>query len=192
MERVAPPIESLRTERLVLRPLVAEDAPSIVRLCGHIEVAKNTLTIPHPYSLADAHAFLGRMREAREQGKSYVWAITLASPVGEPGEQIGVIGMHCEWDHLHAEVGYNLGTAAWGRGYATESLRALVRFAFTRTPLVRLNAGFYTRNPASGRVLEKCSFVQEGLRRSMYQRFGERVDVALTGLFKENWVDRPN
>jgi RimJ/RimL family protein N-acetyltransferase len=176
---------------LVLRQFEPADTPRIVALCSSFEVAKNTLTIPHPYSLADAEAFLKRVANGAERRDSYTWGITLATPAGEPGELQGAIGLRCDWTHRHAEAGYILGEVAWGHGYATEALRAVIRFAFTRTPLVRLHAAYFARNPASGRVLEKCGFTREGLRPSMYERFGERVDSVLMGLLKDHGNECP-
>lgn len=187
MELLAPAIETLCTPRLVLRPLSLDDTVSVVRICAPKEVAMNTLSVAHPYTLTDAEAFLGRITESMEKRETYCWAITIPTPSWEPGKHIGTIGLHCNWEHRHAEVGYTIGRPDWGKGYATESLRAVIAFAFARTPLVRLHAGYYTRNPASGRVLEKCGFVQEGTRPRMYQRFGDWIDLALMRLFREDW-----
>jgi RimJ/RimL family protein N-acetyltransferase len=186
---MTPSMETLRTERLVLRALSIDDAASVVRICKPLEVAKNTLSIAHPYTIADANSFLERITESMANGDTYCWAIALKSPGGEAGEHIGTMGLHCNHGHHHAEVGYNIGIDHWGKGYATEALRAVVEFGFTRVGLARIHAGYYTRNPASGRVLEKCGFVQEGLRPRMYERFGEWVDLALMRIFREEWED---
>lgn len=188
MERLAPEIQVLETPRLVLRAIASSDAESVLRICSSLEVAKNMLTAPHPYTPADAQSFLGRCKAMFDQRDGYVWAITKKAPDGNSGEHIGNIGLHCAWDHQHAEVGYTFGVPEWGKGYATEALRAVIAFAFTRTSIVRVHAGYYTRNPASGRVLEKCGFVPEGLRPRMYLKFGEWIDLALVRLFREDWI----
>lgn len=185
MERVIPPIETLRTPRLILRAVAPEDAPSIAVVCAPKEVAMNTLKTPHPYTLDDAYAFLGRVADGVAKNELYSWGITLADA---PDRYIGTFGLHPNWEHRHAEVGYIIAMPEWGRGYATEAVRAVIAFAFERTPLVRLHAGYYTRNPASGRVLEKCGFVPEGVRPRMYERFGEWIDLALMRLFREDWA----
>lgn len=179
-----PPIQPLHTRRLLLRPLQESDAPGLIAIGSPIEVACQTLTFPHPYTEADAHKFLERVLPAIERGDDYVWAIIEQ----DRSEHVGTIGIHPAWDHLHAEVGYCLAPSAWGSGYASEALEACVRFAFTQTPLEKLNAGFYTRNPASGRVLDKCGFVREGIRPRHFQRFGQWVDVVLVGLLRSEWV----
>lgn len=187
MERVIPPIEALRTTRLVLRPPRPADAPIIARNCAPLEVVMNTLTMPHPYALADAEAFLGRVKAGWESGEACTWAMTRAVADGAE-ELLGCIGLRCDWTHRHAEAGYVLGMAAWGQGFATEALRAVVEYSFTRTPLERLHASYFARNPASGRVLEKCGFRPEGVRPRMYLRFGEWLDQSLMGLLREEWA----
>ncbi len=187
MERVGPPIEILRTERLVLRAVERADVETITRNASDFDVVRDTLTMPHPYRIEDAHAFIDRVENGMQAGDSYVWAIC-----DHAADHLGSIGLHCDWKHLHAELGYVLGKHHWRRGYATEAVRAVVRFAFERTPLERLHAGYFTRNPASGRVLEKCGFVPEGLRPRMYLRFGEWADQALVRLLKSEWTPNAN
>lgn len=186
------PIQTLETERLVLRPPVPGDAAWIGRVCRPIDVARNTLHIPHPYPADGAEKWLSDALPAISRRERYSWAVTLRDGA-EPGwEGVGLVGLHPEWDHLHAELGYVIGMPWWGRGYATEAVRAVVRFVFTRTELIRLHAGHYARNPASGRVLEKCGFVREGLRPRMYRRFGEWVDLVQMRLLREEWEARPD
>lgn len=144
------------------------------------------LLAPHPYTRADAEAFLGRVdAELAKQG--YIWAVTKKSADGGAGEHIGNIGLHTNWEHHHAETGYAFGVPYWGQGYATEAVKAVLEFGFMQTSLVRIHAGYYTRNPASGRVLEKCGFKPEGVRPRMYLKFGQWIDLALMRLFREEW-----
>jgi len=61
-----------------------------------------------------------------------------------------------------AATGYVFAKDAWGKGYATEALRAVVDIA-RGVGLVRLYALCHVENPASWRVLEKCGFAREGV-----------------------------
>ena len=63
------------------------------------------------------------------------------------------------------EVGYFLKPSAWGKGYATEACRRIVRFAFEESPLTEVVATFEIGNKGSQRVLEKAGFVSHGMRR---------------------------
>ncbi len=56
-------------------------------------------------------------------------------------------------------LGYALSPEAWGRGYASEAVAAMVNAAFTLTPCVEINVEVRVENPASRRVLDKNGFV---------------------------------
>lgn len=176
----------LRTERLLLRAPTVDDAPACARYAQDLECAKNTLTMPHPYTLQHAEEFLGRGADARAKGTGVLWLLDLVG-VGV----IGSMGLNLAVEHHHAELGYVLGKAWWGRGYATEAGRAIVRFGFEVLELQRINAAYYARNPASGRVLQKLGLKEEGRRPHMYLRFGEWVDVVYVGLLRSDWEHTP-
>src|SRR5262245_11513121 len=149
-------IPVLETERLILRAPRFDDAKAIAALVNDRRIAENTARIPHPYTLADAEAFLtGAARSESETA----FAITLAR---DPAMLIGMCGL--EW---HAgeepEIGYWLGLPYWGRGYATEAARAVIDHAFEDLRLDLLTAGARVSNPASRRVLEKCGFQWTGV-----------------------------
>lgn len=63
------------------------------------------------------------------------------------------------------EIGYFLKQSAWGRGYATEAARRIIRMAFDDSPLLEVVATFEEGNVASRQVLEKVGFVDRGTRR---------------------------
>ena len=64
------------------------------------------------------------------------------------------------------EVGYILKRSAWGKGYATESCRRLLKFAFEETPLEEIVAVTDPENTASQKVLRKSGLIEEGIRRA--------------------------
>jgi RimJ/RimL family protein N-acetyltransferase len=63
------------------------------------------------------------------------------------------------------EFGYWLAEPFWGRGLATEAVRALVGHIFAAYPVERVQAHYIEGNTASGRVLEKIGLRFEGIRR---------------------------
>ena len=140
--------EMLETERLLLRPVSADDLPHIAALMADYDVVKNLSTAPHPYTLADAEAFFARPRES----EAHDFAIIRKSD----GELIGKIGMRAK-DGVF-EMGYWIGKPRWGHGFATESARRVLAFGFNELKLERIVAGWFEDNPASGRVLEKLGF----------------------------------
>jgi RimJ/RimL family protein N-acetyltransferase len=105
----------------------------------------------------------------------------------EVGDLLGVTSLDITPEHGHAELAYALAIEHWGKGYATEAAREVVDFGFETLGLERVHAAYYTRNAASGRVLEKLGFRPEGVRPRMYFRFGEWLDLALVRVLREEW-----
>lgn len=179
------PARILETARLILRPTDESDLDDFLRVAGQFAVARNTGTIGHPFTREDAVARLQKHRKALEERTGICFSIRLR----EGGAGIGTTGFFgFDAEHNHAEVGYMLDPLHWGRGYATEALRALVRHAFEDWHIRRLTAGYFSDNPASGRVLEKVGFRYEGLRRKHLVRFGECRDDVLMGLLREEYT----
>jgi RimJ/RimL family protein N-acetyltransferase len=88
-------------------------------------------------------------------------------------------------------LGYCLGEATWGHGYATEAARALLQWAFDTLDLNRVQAQTDTRNLASARVLEKLGFVREGTLREDCVVNGDVSDSWVFGLLRREWRPSP-
>jgi RimJ/RimL family protein N-acetyltransferase len=89
-------------------------------------------------------------------------------------------------------IGYCLDEPAWGKGYATEAVRAMLHWAYDTLDLNRVEAELDTRNAASARVLEKLGFEREGLRREDCVVSGEVSDSWIYGLLKRDWKANKN
>jgi len=147
--------ETIRTERLVLRPLRASDAGPISLHCSDERIARMTAAIPHPFPPGAAAAFIEGTLSGR-RGED-VWAIDATPTDGE--ELIGVIGFKPE----PAEIGYWVGPPYSGAGYATEAVSALVAHLHAARGLARIDATVFSDNPASAAVLAKAGFVEIGI-----------------------------
>lgn len=146
-------VPALATERLVLRAPQADDAAAIALLASDKRIAVNSARIPFPYGLDDAERFIAAAN-GRDGGAAFV--------IARDGELIGGCGVDLHDDG--PEIGYWLGVPYWGRGYATEAVRALIDYAFDELQHEALAAGARVSNPASRRVLEKCGFQWTGVR----------------------------
>lgn len=175
-------LPTLHTDRLLLRPFTAEDAPRLQELAGAEEVASNTLRIPHPYEDGMAEAWIAGHGAAWEERDSLTLAVTT-----EADGLVGTIGLDLAPQHRRAELGYWIGVPYWGRGYATEAVVVVLDHGFTQLGLERIHACHYLRNPASGRVLEKAGMRHEGTLRSHVVRFGRREDLECRGILREEW-----
>ena len=175
---------TLQTERLVLRPLTLQDAPTLSRLAGRREVADTTISIPHPYSEEQAQKWIAGFADLIAQGKVVVFGMTLKSA----GGLVGTIGLRdVDTEHSQAEMGFWVGMEYWGQGYATEAARAVVGFSFGQLKLNRVYAHHMVRNPASGRVLSKVGMKPEGLLRQRIRKWGVFEDVVLLAMLREEW-----
>jgi RimJ/RimL family protein N-acetyltransferase len=144
-------IPVLETKRLVLRAPRLGDAKTVATLANDRRIAENTARIPHPYKLSDAEDFITRAGKPDEA----LFLITLRKTV------IGACGIVLQ--ETVPELGYWLGVAHWGQGYATEALHAVIDYAFTDLAHEQLQAGARVTNPASRRELEKCGFQWTGV-----------------------------
>ena len=146
-------IPVLETERLVLRAPRLGDAKSVAVLANDRRIAENTARIPHPYRMADAEDFIA----TANLGSEAVFFITTRN-----GVLIGACGF-TQIDRHPPEIGYWLGVKHWGKGYATEAVRALIDHVFTERGHSALQSSVRVTNPASRRVLEKCGFQWTGV-----------------------------
>lgn len=176
---------TLTTERLVLRPMTREDAADLQRLVNDAEIASNTLTIPHPYTIEMAYEWIATHPEKAEKNIEIVWGITLR----DAGTFVGVIGLMPE-PHDQAEFGYWIGREFWNRGYVTEATRAVIAYAFETLGVNRVEAIHFTRNPASGRVMQKCGMHLEGTLRQARRKDDEYIDVHVYSILRSEWAVR--
>jgi RimJ/RimL family protein N-acetyltransferase len=177
------PQPSITTERLLLRPCVASDADAVQRLVSDIEVARQTLNIPHPYPEGGAAEWIEKHAERFENSEEIVFGLFTR----DGGELVGVMGLIPK-SHDRAEIGYWIGVPFWGRGYATEAARAMVRYAFEEMDVNRIEAEHFARNPASGRVLQKAGMRHEGTRRQAILKWNEYLDVELYAILRSEWT----
>lgn len=174
----------LRTERLLLRSFRRSDIPQIVRLAGAREVAATTLRIPHPYTESDADCFLSAFEAECRRGRAAVFAITL----NDGAELCGSVGLHIEAAHARAELGFWIGVPYWGRGYATEAARAVVKYGFETLKLHRIYASHFKDNLASRRVLLKLGMRSEGCARHHIEKWGQFIDLENYGLLATEYA----
>ena len=148
----------IETPRLRLRALRRSDAARIAALCSDFEVARTTARLPHPYSLADAEAFLASgdgldpardMRFALEHPEAGL--VGCLSFFGEPAPG--------------TEIGYWLGRPYWGAGLMTEAVKAALAWAARDWGRTYVRAWRLEANPASDAVLVKAGFLHTGERR---------------------------
>ncbi|MDH5233611.1 MAG: GNAT family N-acetyltransferase [Gemmatimonadota bacterium] len=164
---------ALETERLRLRTFVPGDGPPLEALLADPAIARNTLTIPHPYPPGSAMPWIASHAEAWREGKRGTWAIVRAAD----DVLLGAVGLNLTLVHQRAELGYWIAHEEWGKGYATEAVKRLLAFAFDELGVHRVQAHHFVENPASGRVMAHAGMRAEGTRRGAFFRDGAPRDV---------------
>lgn len=174
----------LETERLLIRTLTREDAPIIQKYAGDRRIADKTLSIPHPYPEGRAESWVEELLANPMPGGPF--ALTLR--IG--GEFVGLMELGIRDDKLRAEVGFWIAPIYWGHGLCTEALRAMIDFGFQELNLLRIFAGHFSENPASGRVQNKAGMIKEGVHRMGAFRFGEPKDLVMYAITRPDWEAR--
>jgi RimJ/RimL family protein N-acetyltransferase len=87
-----------------------------------------------------------------------------------------------------SHVGIGIGEPEYqGRGYGTDAMNIILRFAFTELNLHRVSLTVFEYNPRAVRSYEKCGFKVEGRAREFFQREGRRWDLIHMGVLREEW-----
>lgn len=170
---------SLETARLKLRSYREADIPELLPLIGAREIAATTGRIPHPYTVEDAKQFLARIEIDDE--------VRLAVTLRDSGRFIGGVGLRLVEQHEQAELGYWIGVPYWGKGYATEAAREMLRYGFEQLHLHRIFANHFKQNSASGRILNKLGMRYEGCQRQHFRKWDQFVDLELYGMLRDEW-----
>lgn len=140
----------IHIDDISLRPWKEEDAERLAVIANNKKIFDNLRdAFPYPYSLEDAKEFISSVQT--DDGRSKVLAIEMA------GEVVGSIGAFLQSDvyRKNAEIGYFLAEEQRGKGIMTKSIRALVRYLFANTDVIRVYAEPFARNTGSRRALKK-------------------------------------
>lgn len=179
-------LPTLRTERLDLRPFTLEDAAAVALLVHDHALYRTTLHLPYPYDASMAATWIAS-HPAQFQEKDLV---TLAVVRRTDDLLVGAIslGRHPQGDS--GEIGYWVGRVHWGQGFASEALARLIPYGFDEMGLHRIQGRYLAINPASGRVMEKCGMVHEGVLKGAIRKEGYHHDVGFFGLTRPQYLKR--
>jgi len=152
-----------RSERLFLRPAWPEDWHEIYSLINDREIVQNLATAPWPYSPEDAREFVSRSSQRQSFRPNFIVTLPQAA-----GGMIGSAGL-IDGERGEVELGYWIARDHWGKGFATEAVRAVLQVA-SALGHRKVIASHFSDNPASGRVLRKAGFRPTGERKARYSR----------------------
>lgn len=107
----------------------------------------------------------------------------------ENGRLIGEVGLDgVQWNHGDTFIGIGLGEREfWGKGYGTDAMRVILRYAFNELNLHRVSLNVFEYNQRAIRSYEKAGFKIEGRARKFLYREGQRWDMIFMGILREEW-----
>ena len=176
---------TITTDRLVLRPYTLDDCAELTRVIGRPEIYETTLNIPHPYTEDDARTYISGNEEARAKDQDFPCAMTLK----DTDAIIGGCGLIVNSRFECAEMGYWIAVEHWGKGYATEAAKAIIRHGFDVLNLNCIEAHHFITNPASGRVLTKAGMNFEGRLRQRVKKDGRFLDIDMYSIIRSEYED---
>lgn len=149
----------LETERLIMRPMLHEDAEALFDMDKNPEVHKYLWQKPFTTidQIHDYIAYIRNQYEENEIGR-------FSTIVKETNELIGWTGIKYINDHIENgktnfyDYGYRLNEKSWNKGYATEASKAWLDYGFNKMNIQEMNAYTHSENGASNHVLQKVEF----------------------------------
>ena len=173
-------IEQIYTKRLYLRKMKMADAHSLFKIWSDPEVTKfmNIINFTHEEQAK-------KMIELFDQFTEECKAIRLTIIEKESNEIIGSCGFNSfDLKSATTEIGYDLAKPYWGKGYAPESILALIDYAFTTLDINRIEAKVAPGNINSIKVLEKLNFTFEGTFQEYEESKESSYDINVYSLLK--------
>lgn len=179
-------IPTLKTENLILRKMSVCDYKDMYEYARQSVVTRYLLWNEHE-SPDHTYNYLKAVNECYKKGDFFDWAVILK----ESGKMIGTCGFASfDFDNSRAEIGYVINPSYWGRGIATEAVKAVTEFAFRELGINRVEARFIEGNNASRRVMEKCSMTFEGFHKQYMLIKGEYRNIGICAVTKDCFTYR--
>jgi len=157
--------ETIETERLLLRRPRQSDAQDVFHRYASDREVTRYLSWPTHRSVADTLAFIAMSDEEWQRWPAGPYLVVVRDNQ-KPGTLVGGTGLLYK-DLGRAVTGYVFAKDAWGRGYATEALQAMVDLARS-VGIARLEAICHAEHAPSAHVLEKCGFTREEVHREHF------------------------
>ena len=176
---------NIETERLIIDSLRETDKEDYFRNISHDRKVLET--------------FICRYAETQEDFDFSVYLTNrglYAIRLKETGRLIGIMVI-CDETEESCEIGYGIGSDYWGRGYATEAVRAFIDWCFEEKSLGTVYASFFTGNEASRRVMEKCGMIYCRFSEKELTYLGIERDLTYYSISRDTWkgssakMDRP-
>lgn len=180
--------KNLETERLILRKLTVNDALEAYNNWCSSNVVDRYVTWSKHKNSDETKKLYDMWEKEYNDLTTYRWIVELK----DTHELIGTIDIPSKkfMSYDACEVGYCYGEKYWGFGYATEALKAVIKFLFEECEVQIVFSGYMKNNPNSGNVMKKSGMTFEGfLRGRIIDKNGLRNDLGYYSISKEEYLN---
>ncbi|KYG29538.1 GNAT family acetyltransferase [Alkalihalobacillus trypoxylicola] len=168
------------TERLLLKEMDNSHSTSLFKIWSDPAVTK-FMNIERFTSEEQAVQMIELLKQLSKEKKAIRYSIFLS----KTNQIIGSCGFNSlDFEHLKAEIGYDLGKDFWGKGYAAEALESLLNYAFHSLNIQRIEAKIEPGNTPSIKLVERLNFQFEGTLRQAEKSKGTFIDLNMYSKLK--------
>jgi RimJ/RimL family protein N-acetyltransferase len=176
----------LRGKSVRLAALSKDDLPTFSRWYEDAGFSRLLDAVPAaPKSVEQWEKWL---EETEEDKDSFIFSIRLTQGDVLIGylELDGIL-----WNHRNCWIGIGLGDRKnWGKGYGREAMELVLKFAFHELNLHRVQLSVFDYNQRAMNLYEELGFTKEGVFREHLERDGQRFDMHLYGLLRNEWENQ--
>ena len=171
---------TLKTERLLLRPIKLSDTDAILAYSSDKVWAQYHDKLPN----------MDFIEKFVAQHVLAPWDDDPRFSIVLDSEMVGGIGLTIDRNYAHGELAYSLAQKHWGKGIVVEAAREVVRWGFENMELAKIWTRADAINTQSTRVMEKLGMTLEGVLRAQTVVRGERRDEVRYGLLRDEWIEQ--
>lgn len=167
-------------EHIILRAFEREDAERCYRWMNDPNIVR-TLKSRYPIAFQNEMEWLDRAMHSSATERHF------AIERKDDRTHVGNASIHdIEWVSRTAAFGLFIGEpSAWNRGFGSDAIATLVRFAFEEMNLRKLRISVFDYNDRAKHVLEAQGFVQEGRLQREFYREGTYHDLVILSIFRD-------
>ena len=180
--------KNIETDRLILRKVTKVDALDAYKNWCSSELVSKYVTWDKHESVEITKELYEIWEKEYENPETFRWIVELK----DTHEVIGTIDVMGKkyFQYGVCEIGYCYGEKFWNKGYATESLKAVIKYLFEEIGFEVIYANYMNNNPGSGRVMEKSGMKKEGvLRGRIIDKDGIRNDLISYSITNEEYFN---
>ena len=176
----------LKTERLILRPVVEQDAKAIFSYRSDSITNKYQGWIPK--SIDDVHKFINKVSPKIDIVDTWFQFVIIKN---DSNEIIGDVGIHfLDTDKKQVEIGCTLDKNQHGKGYATEALKETMNYLFNKLNKRRVIGSIDPQNLKSIGLVERLGFRKEAHFKESILINGKWVDDLVYAILKDEWIEK--